>query len=158
MDIQYAIEGDRVAGLRFEQFPQRLRARLEAAIQELTERLYARVIGAEPDRTGKLIGDTVEVFREGDNYISGRVRITSDFGKAAALEYGAHNPTKVRAHEMSLNHFWRRAVAPRMVMVGAYTRTPNIAERRFLRGSLEAMRPEIEAELQAAIAEAQAET
>lgn len=158
MDIKYEVAGDRQEVLRFDTFPELARKKLEAKIADLTARLFAAVTGAEPSRTGVLRGATVETIREGENFVTGRVSVRGDFGKAAALEYGAHRPTTVKAHEMRLTHVFGRAMAPEIVMVPSHARTPNIAEHRFLRGPLDAMRGEIVAELEAAVADAVAES
>lgn len=160
MELKYEIDGIRQVGLRFEQFPDRARKKIMERILGLTERLHAAVEGAEPDRTGALRAETKGWVDDGKNYIVGRVGLPggvyphSDYGKAAALEYGSHHPFQVKAHEARLAHFWGRAVAPTEVFIRAHSRTPNIAARLFLRSSLDAMRGEIIAELEAALAEA----
>jgi hypothetical protein len=56
-----------------------------------------------------------------------------------------------------LSHFYDQLIAPREVLVAAYDRRVDIAERRFLRGPLDDMRSEIIEELRQALAEAAAE-
>lgn len=78
---------------------------------------------------------------------------SSDFSKAGALEYGTKGkPAKVGAHAMKLDHFWHtRLNAPLTVLTKAYERTPHIAEHKFMRGPLDAMRPEILSRLSAVV-------
>jgi len=158
-EIQYLVTGDRQVALKFDRFPQQAHDRLLARIQALTAELEARVLAAEPRRTGRLHSATISKVYDDQEKIGGRVTVRADFAKAAALEYGAHRPTKVAAHEMRLDHvFAERLTAPMTVMVMLHRRMPNIAAYRFLRGPLAQMAPEIQAELQAAVAEAAAES
>jgi len=94
--------------------------------------------------------------------VRGGVRVaapdSNEHGKAAALEYGAHGSATVAAHAMALDHVFRtRLTNPLSVMVAAYSRHVNIAERRYLRGPIDDMRSAIVAELRAALEEAAAE-
>jgi len=152
------IDGERRVALRFEQFPERARAALQARIAALTAELYGRVEGAEPERTGRLKGETEPFVDQRADRVVGRVKVvargSSEHGKGAALEYGAHGSARVTAHSQSLSHFWGRLVAPREVFVRAYSRRLDIAERRYLRGPLDEMRGEIIEELRAALGEA----
>ena len=148
-DLGVIISGDRAVELKFETFPQRLHTRLFSDITTLTGRLAALVRSRVPSQTGKLESQIVGQVFDADARITGRVTVagvkgSQDFAKAGALEYGAHNLTKVRAHEMRLDHvFADRLNAPLTVMVDAYQRTPNIAESNFMRGSIEDMHGEI---------------
>jgi hypothetical protein len=151
-DISVIVTGDREVGLRFEQFPQELHEQLKAAIEGLTGELADRVRAAVPRKTGKLASLIVERITDRPEKIVGSVFISGDFAKAAALEYGAHHSTKVRAHTMRLDHAWGRAMlSPEVVDVAAYSRVPNIAERRFLRGPELAMEAQITAELEGVV-------
>lgn len=157
--MRISIAGDNRVGLRFEQFPDALRADLLREISALTAELLGRVRAATPDRTGKLLAqETMRVFSDKDK-ISGKVDIASsnpqDFRKAAALEYGSTGkPVAVRSHAMALDHFWStRLASPITVLTKAYSRTPNIAETAFERGPLAQMQPEINARLEAIVAD-----
>jgi hypothetical protein len=163
MDFGIEIDSDRLVALRFEQFPERARAAIANRLGSITQRLLARVQGNEPSRTGRLRGETQSSVTTGNDRISGRVRVDTsrggeaEHGKAAALEYGAHGTAHVSAHAMQLSHFYDQLIAPREVLVAAYDRRVDIAERRFLRGPLDDMRSEIIEELRQALAEAAAE-
>ena len=159
-NIKIDVQGDRQVGLRFEEFPDVLYSDLHQSINELTLELYARVRGAAPSDTGDLQSKVrVRIFTDKER-ITGYVDIagqkgSQDFAKASALEYGAHRRTKVSAHKMRLDHHWdKKLAAPQLVIVKAYNRQANIAETAFERGSLEAMRPEILAKLNATVAKA----
>ena len=158
-DIRFDVKNARQVGLRFDQFPDQLREDLQKEVTALTRELYARVQAATPNRTGRLLSqERLRIFVD-QNRITGYIDIdgegtggSSDFAKAAALEYGASRPAKVSAHTMSLNHAWDRILAsPIRVMVQAYTRPSNLAARMFERGPLAAMQPEIALRLNAAV-------
>lgn len=141
--IEIEVEGARRASLVFEEFPQRAHAALLARIADLTEALEEAVVASEPRRTGRLAEETDSSVKDLPERITGRVSITAEFGKAAALEYGAHGTTNVQAHEARLDHVFGKLIPGTTVSVGAHTRRLNIAEHRYLRGPLEAMRDEI---------------
>lgn len=161
--LRIEVTGLRQVGLRFEEFPDNLYGELRTEIYGLTEELLGLVEGATPELSGKLRGqERMRVFADKD-HIKGQVFIagtkgSQDFAKAAALEYGAHNAAKVKAHRMRLDHAWDvKLSAPEMVMVSAYSRTPNIEEHRFERGPLAEMQPEILERLNAVVAKGVAE-
>lgn len=161
--IRIAVSGERQAGIRFDRFPDALYADLRREIDSLSIELFARVEAATPEVTGRLRAqERVRLFTD-PNRITGYVDIqggkgSQDFAKAAALEYGAHRSTKVTGHAMRLDHFWAdKLAAPITVLVGAYSRTPNIDAFAFERGSLALMQPEISARLNAVVEKAVAE-
>ena len=137
---------------------ERARAALARHIEALTADLLSRVVGGEPVKTGKLRSETGSSVVERGELIRGTVRVAAqdaaEAKKAAALEYGATKPAQVAAHTAQLGHVFARAVAPFEVVVAAYTRRPNLAARRFLRGPLDAMRSEIVDGLKQALEEA----
>lgn len=162
--IGIEVQGDRQVALRFAQFPDFAHDRLYAALQSIEQRLEAAVKAAEPVRTGKLHRETGgRVYDHGDRLAAVvGVRVAGgesaiEAGKAAALEYGAHRAFQVRAHAASLGHLWSRAIAPIAVEVRAHTRRPNIEERRYLRGPLDAIRGDALRELRDAVGDAVAE-
>jgi hypothetical protein len=154
MRIGITVKGERETALKFEQFPKQAHDRLLATITELTGTLRGLVESAEPERTGRLRGTTGSQVSQTADRIRGRVMITADFGKAGALEYGAHRAGPVKAHAARLGHVFGRLIAPMTVMVAAHTRRPNIAEHRFLRGAEAAIAEEALAEMQEALDEA----
>lgn len=136
MEIQVEIITERTAALRFDQFPTEAHDRFRATVTTWTDELESRVQASEPYLTGKLRAETQTRIVDYPDRITGSVRITSEFAKAAALEYGAHSVTTVKAHMAKLDHLWGKLVDPMTVMVAAHSRHLNIAEHRFLRGSL----------------------
>ena len=118
MDLGITVEGDRAVELKFETFPQDAHARLLERIADFTAELEAEITAAEPSRTGKLAAETRSAVYDEPERIAGRVAIAAEFGKAAALEYGAHGTTKVRAHEARLAHVFGRLISPITVAVG----------------------------------------
>ena len=159
--IRIGIDGERQTGLRFEDFPDELHDDLVGEIDGLTRELFARIQSATPVGTGKLRSQQRMRLYDQKDRIKGYISVagekgSTDYAKAGALEYGSRGkPIKVGAHQMKLDHFWRtRLAAPITVLVGAYDRTPKIAEHAFMRGPLEAMRPEILQRLNAAVEKA----
>jgi hypothetical protein len=136
---------------RFDKISNGLKAELHSVITKETDELLARVQAAEPVRTGYLRSQTHAYVDEGPNFIRGRVRIlrtgrASRAGAAfGALEYGAPGPR---------GRFPVRAYTRGSGPVRAYDRTAHIRARRFLRGSFEAMRQEIVAEIKQTAARA----
>lgn len=158
MDFGVVVNSRRV-GLLFDQFPHHAHDRLLAAITRLTATLYARIEGAEPTLTGKLRRETTIKIYDDHDHIAGRVFFQrglqkSEYGKIAALEYGAHQPTNVKAHTQRLSQVFGHSISQESVMVAAYNRQVNIAAHRFLRGPLSEMAGEIEVELRKALDEA----
>jgi hypothetical protein len=161
--VHINVTGARQTGVRFDEFPDALYEDLKGEINALSIELYARVEALTPMDTGLLRGEErLRVFAD-PNRITGYVDIagargSQDFAKAGALEYGAHRPGKVAAHSMRLDHYWSLKLAePETVLVGAFTRTPNIGEVAFERGALATMQPEAIARLNAVVARATAE-
>jgi hypothetical protein len=145
---------DRQVRARLDAMPAKAHSAILNRLTQLTAELEARVQSAEPARTGALRSETVESVRDTPERISGRVRVAREFAKAAALEYGAHGTVSVKSYQRQRNGILSRLMNPSAGIVQAYTRTADIAERRFLRGSLESMAGEIEASLRQAIEEA----
>lgn len=151
-DIGVFITGARELDLKFDQFPQSAHRNLRQRIDGLTTELYARVEAAIPKRTGRLAGEVSKALRDKPERITGVISISAEFAKAGALEYGAHRTAPVKAHAMRLMHLWGRpAPSPLTVEVPAHARTPNIEAERFMRGSIEGMRAEVEAALRQAL-------
>lgn len=144
-DIAVIVTGARELALKLDALPTRLHDDLYARIGALTDELEGRVLGVVPKRTGRLESEITKFVIDKPDYISGRVRVSAEFAKAAALEYGAHGTANIAAHQMLLTQVFGHAlVAPISVLVDAYQRQMNIEARRFLRGPEEAMRGEVE--------------
>jgi len=150
---------DREVLARLSRLPDELLDRLQPIIERLTAEMYARVIAAEPKRSGALMRATRQFVDRQSNLIRGRVRILGEPGgpkhnvKAAALEYGAHGNASVREHEMSLDHVFDIPIDPEEVLVSAYNRDVNITADRFLRDALIGIEAQFEAEIEHVIAE-----
>jgi hypothetical protein len=152
-----AISGEREIGLRFEKFPDQAHDRLKEAMESLKGRLESGVKGDAPVREGKLQSEIGgQVYDDGD-HLAAQVGVhaqgASDYGKDAALEYGAHGRAQVRAHEARLTHVFGRP-AELEVTVSAHERQVDIEERRYLRGPFDAIREEALAEMRQALSEA----
>lgn len=154
-DFDIALQGERQAGLRFEQFPDQARAALHEAIEELVAELYDRIEAMVPRRTGKLAAEIHSFVDETETRITGRVKVvTKDrqaLLKAIAEEYGAHGLVKVKTHLQHLSHVYGRLIQPMVVVMDKYERHANIVARRYERGPLDGMRGEIDDKLRAAL-------
>jgi hypothetical protein len=142
--IAFTFENARKFILKLEEFPPELHDALVVQIKQLTEQLEARVKAAAPVKTGTLLSVIDEGFRDRPEKVSGTIFLDDGWAKAGALEYGAHKRFQVDAHKMRLNHLWSRAMQPITVQVPDYMRTPNIAERDFMRGPMASMQTQIE--------------
>lgn len=139
---------------RFTDLPPDLQKALLARLKPVEEHMLSRVQAAVPKRSGKLFSEIRGFLDSGPDWVRARVRVVIDknagasrrgnydAGKAAAIEYGAHNSAQVKA-------FRRR----RGEDVRAYQRRVNITARMFLRGPFSATRSEAEAAIRAAIAD-----
>lgn len=159
MEFVMEIRGERRVGLRFEQFPQEAYSALFTAIDELIAELFDRVMASIPRRSGALADALTYTVRGYPDRIAGYVGFGKSgenpvkiFAQAAALEYGAHTKGMVKAHRFQLDHVFSHAIEPMMVMIKeAYSRTPDIVEHAFLRGSLSGMDTQIIMTMQAAL-------
>jgi|SRR5579872_4021381 len=134
-DIGVVITGDRQVALEFDEFPERLRVALRDRISGLTDLLYERIWALAPVKSGRLRSLLrKEVFDDRDK-ITGRVSVSSEFVKAASVEYGVHAEFEVAGHTTHLDHAWGRAFSGD-VFVKAYTRRVDSAGKRFLRGGI----------------------
>ena len=156
MTIAITFVGDRAVALKFEEFPVEARQRLYDRVVALTQELQGRIVAAEPFRTGKLRSETELSSVNAEDHVSATVRIAGEFGKAGALEYGAHGTAQVSAHQARLTHVFARATEM-IVEVEAHARHVNIAEHRFLRGPLAGMEGEILTQLEDALDQAASE-
>lgn len=155
--IHIELTGDRQAGLRFAEFPSALRDDLRAEIDSISDELFGRIQAQIPGKSGELRSRlTNRLFDKEDRvtaYIAINAQDQSEHRKAAALEYGSRGKKiEIKPHKMRLDHYWsEKLAAPRTVIVEAYSRLPRIAEHKFLRGPLEAMRPQINSRLKAVV-------
>ena len=149
------IAGDTRAVLRFERFPTLAHDLLLATLQSLERRLEAAVLAEEPEKSGELKSLTGgRVYDHGDRIaavVGVRAMTAQEARKAMALEFGSHRSIEVKAHKASLDHLWSRAFGPIQVNVAGHSRTTNIDAQRFLRGPLDEIRDQAQAEMQAAV-------
>jgi hypothetical protein len=156
--VKVTITGAREAGARFDRFPLAARDKIIARIHALTDRLYERILSAEPFRTGQLKSETVaREFDDRTERIAGYVSIyapfyTGEYAKAATLEYGTDKPRKIASRGGLLT----RLTGSSRRIEARLSKPVHIEAMRFLRGPLEDMRAEVETELEAALDEAAA--
>lgn len=143
MDFNILIDSDKAIRAQFETFPKRYHELILEKITTWTADLKTRVSGSAPSRTGRLRSSIISRVIDRETRIKGLVTVDKDFVKAGALEYGAHRSTHVSGHLRLQTHFFATQIVPERVYVSPYTRIPNIAEHRFMRGSLAGLEPEV---------------
>lgn len=139
-----------------EKFPPNLQRALRDPLARWAGQALGMVQGQEPFRTGDLRSHTQSFVDERPDYSRARVRVLNVDGKhnlkAAALEYGSRSLVTVKAHSMSLGHFWDR---PGFADVGvpSYPRITNIKADHFLRNVFQATQASAKNAIEAAINE-----
>lgn len=146
--------GDRELALRLDTFPEHARAKIKERIDSLTDKLLLRVKQAAPYRTGLLRSEIKgrTFASERTDRVSGYVSIYApqrpkEYAKAATLEYGSDKARRV----------FDRASRGKRRIVAKLSRPARIEAFAYLRGPFEEMRPEIETEIDAALAESVAD-
>lgn len=163
MKLTITESGAREISKRLEEFPDELHQKLVVRIRGVVEQLYARVLQVVPHRTGRLSGEIVErMFTDAKYRVAGYVSVYTDdpgpsphneFAKAATLEYGTDRPRAIKSEHGVMTRL--RGSSRRMK--ARMSKPAEIEARRYLRGPLDQMRPEIMALIEQAIAEAVAE-
>jgi hypothetical protein len=139
--------GDRELSLRFDRFPTVAHEKLRERITSLVDKLQARAETAAPFKSGELRSEiSGRVFSDNPQRIAGYVGIQGqqpgDYAKAAALEYGVNKARTI------VERLGSRRIVERL------SREVHMRAFRYLRGSIEGMRGEVDAELSAALTEA----
>lgn len=161
MKLTITESGARQISQRLEDFPAELHQKLAQRISGAIEELHSAVLRAVPHRTGRLASEIVErVFSDAKYRVAGYVSVYTDdpgpaphneYAKAATLEYGSSRSRAIRDEEHGVLTRLRgssRRIKARM------SKPVDIAARRYLRGPLDALRPEILAMIEEAVAEA----
>jgi hypothetical protein len=154
--IGIEVVGDRKVALRFEKFPETLRAKFAGPIKSITSRLADMIRARTPKgEKGELPSLVYEQFFDDPDQVSGRVTFGDDYAKVGALEYGAPGPrnrNRVAEHPMELSHvFGSRLNRPLTVMVKAHRRQLNVKAHRMLRDPLAQMSAPALTELEAVV-------
>ena len=149
--------GERELSERLDKFPANARAKLTERITSLTERLDAMIEAAAPYLTGLLRSEiTQRVFSDAPNRIAGYVSVFAsanpkrEYAKAATLEYGSDLARRIP----DKSGVFRKLGRGQKRIESHLTKAAHIVARRYLRGPLAEMRPEIDAELSQALTEA----
>lgn len=160
MATTVSTRGERELALRFDTLPARVHKKLEQRITALTDALQARIEAAAPYKTGKLRSEvTGRVYAGQSDRVAGYVSIYSpgdskEYPKAATLEYGTDKPRRSFERATKIDALFGRS---RRRILSKVSRPVHIAAFAYLRGPFDSMRPEIQAALEEAIAEAAAE-
>jgi hypothetical protein len=148
--------GDNELKLLFDKFPRAAHDRLAERMNLLVEQLRERAQAAAPNRTGKLRREiTGRVYADQADRIAGYVSIyapgdNKEYPKAATLEYGTDKPRRALEQRFSarLGRISKRRIIARV------SKAVHIRAFRYLRGSLDGLRPEIESAFAEALAAA----
>jgi hypothetical protein len=160
MSANVTFRGARELAARFETITQKAHEKIVEHMTSIIARMEAAARARAPYKTGKLRGEIVgRVYSDAKTRIAGYVSVYAtddpkrEYPKAATWEYGTNKPRKFMAEHFSA----RLGRMSKRRMVARVTKPVTIVARRYLRGTIEDMRPEIEAEIDAALAEAAAE-
>jgi hypothetical protein len=152
--------GDREISLRFDTFPTRVHGKLEARIREFTDDLEARIRAVTPRKTGLLQSEITEKIYASDtaDRVAGYVSVFAgdrqkEYAKAATLEYGSNKPRQLADRGSRIFAMFSR----KKRFERRLSKTPHIEAFRYLRDPFDEMKPEIQAGLEEAVAEAAAE-
>lgn len=157
MEIGVEVVSERNVALKFDTFPVQAHAGLLQVITQATVQLRGMVADRVPKRTGLLASEISSRVLDYPDRITGIVEIAGmvpgDFGKAAALEYGAHGQAHVREHAEKLGHLFGKMMQPIQVIVRAHDRRLNIEQHDFLRGPLAEISGDVMAQMQEVLAQ-----
>src|SRR5258708_1301555 len=157
--------GDHELALRFERFPTAAHAKLEGRMNKLVDRLQARAEAVAPQgKTGRLKSEIKgRGFADSPTRIAGYVEVYApgdpkkEYPKAATLEYGTDKPREI-AERAAHGGLLARLRRSQQRLASRVSKPVHIRAFRYLRGSIEDLRPEAEAELAAGLAEAAQES
>jgi hypothetical protein len=154
--VKIDITGDRLVGLRFDEFPTDLHDALLEQIDGLTSELRARARASPRKPRATCSGKLRQRVYDDEHKITGRVDIASDDPRITA-RLARSNMVQRSAREGQGS--WheagplleRQARSPITVLTKAYNRVPAIAEHAFERGALAAMQPAVLSTLNAVV-------
>jgi len=157
------ITGDKSLSNRFGGFPKQAHDELMKAIRAMSVELQARIIAARPVTPGTQIAHphlrdeiTAQAFGDNPSRVASYDSVFAgadgnEYAKAGTLEYGSNKARRIfdkRGKIMTALFGKNRKIASRK------TKVAHITAYRYLRDTFAAMRPEIEAALNEALAEA----
>lgn len=153
--INFTVTGDdRVLAYLSARVPaitQSTRASMGRIVVRLTRYVKAEKLSGQvlKNRTGTLRRKINGRVTEEAGTLTGSVGVKLAY--AAAHEYGFDGAEQVRAHLRTIKQAFGREIAVKQVQVRSFERHVHIPERSFLRSSLRELRPQIMAELDAAV-------
>lgn len=141
---------------RFEGMPEKLRQELNTSIGKLVLKLQRDVQNSKLSgqvlnvRTGRLRRSIAQAVSSTEKGVIGVVSTAVEY--APIHEFGFSGTQTVQQHLRLIKQaFGRQLKAPVSVTVKQHSRAVNLPERSFLRSALADMRPEVMAELEAAL-------
>ena len=150
--------GDAELIARLDKLPDALQTGLQRSVQRLALKLLVRVKDKLSDdvlkvRTGRLrrsVNQRVEVV---ESSVTGIVGTNVEYAKR--LEYGFSGTESVRESLRRITQaFGKQLREPKTITVRAHTRKVDMPAHSFLRSALNEMRPQIEADMKAAMVRA----
>ena len=152
--LSVEIEGDDELVVRFAATPDAIRAALAQKFGELAQKLEDKIKNEKLDgevlvaRDGRLRESIVVSLDE-----TGASLSTYGVKYAAAQEFGFDGTESVGSHSRTIREAFGRAIAPKTIVVQAFSRQMRLPERSYMRSSLDEMREEIAQALRDAVDE-----
>jgi len=152
--LSVEIEGDDELVARFAATPDAIRAALAQKFGELAQKLEDKIKNEKLDgevlvaRDGRLRESIVVSLDE-----TGASLSAYGVKYAAAQEFGFDGTESVGSHSRTIREAFGRAIAPKTIVVQAFSRQMRLPERSYMRSSLDEMREEIAQALRDAVDE-----
>jgi phage gpG-like protein len=152
--LSIEIEGEEELVARFAAMPEAIRAALAEKFATLAQKLEDKIKNEKLDgqvlfaRSGKL-RDSISANLDAN----GASLVAAGVKYAAAQEYGFIGGENVAAYSRTIKQAFGRAIAPKTIVVEAFSREMRLPERSFMRSSLDEMQDEIAQALREAVEE-----
>lgn len=152
--LSVEIDGDEELVARFAAMPEAIRAALAQKFAALAQKLEDKIKSEKLDgqalfsRSGRLRDQVSVSLNE-----SGASLFTSGVKYAAAQEYGFSGEESVAAHSRAIRQAFGRAIAPKTILIEAFSRQMRLPERSYMRSALDDMTDEIAQALREAVVE-----
>lgn len=158
--IASIMDGTDAVSERLRSLPERLGARLAAAMQRLGDALQdsvsAKLGGAVLQRrSGRLAGAVMLDIETSGEGIGARLSVDpAAVPYAAYQEFGFRGTETVRAQLRTIKQAFGRAIAERQVLVASHSRRVDYPAHSFLRAALNEVAPDVMPEVEEAVAAA----
>lgn len=147
------------ADVDFNEANERVRAEIRRTIVSVTGRLEWRVKSHLTDGSpylkrdsGRLAGSVVSQITDNDDAIEGMVAAGgTNLRYLFVHEFGLTGAVSIKTHLRTIKKAFGRPIAPKQVMVNAFSRKVNFRERRMMRDSLDEVAKIVPKNIDAAI-------